>query len=110
MQNSTQENDDYHDNSQDYSNSQMQTHTAEKEIANGITNSSCLNENDYPQHNMLENEDIEDKIQMGNPAVTEKEHIHIVPGTAQDPFRNYRLTKQICLVLVWVCLVSIYFS
>ena len=30
----------------------------------------------------------------------------IVPGSKEDPFRRFRWLKQICLVLVWICIVS----
>ena len=31
----------------------------------------------------------------------------IVPGSKNDPYKTYRWLKQICLVLVWICIVSI---
>ena len=37
----------------------------------------------------------------------ESEMEAIVPGSKEDPFKSYRWIKQICLVLVWICIVRL---
>ena len=34
------------------------------------------------------------------------DEVAIIPGSPDDPFRWYRWSKQVCLVLVWICIVS----
>ena len=47
----------------------------------------------YPDDTVVKDGTISDKI--------------ILPGSKDDPYRGYRISKQIVLCLIWTCIVSI---
>ena len=80
----------------------------EQNLDNGLVLKPILGSHAHYDQDQDQDQDLE--LDTKKKEVTAESEIEdIIPGSKDDPFRTFRWLKQICLVLVWICIVSIQF-